>query len=137
MTAFESAYPVKISMRTYINHLVKRVSTSPATLVISLIYTERLIESLEREFGAFAITSCNAHRIVLTAFLLAHKFTSDRRVSMSSFGKLVGITGAEMAKLEALFVKKLNWSLSVDEATYDKYVLALCFFNQALLEVRA
>lgn len=124
-------------MRTYINHLVKRVSTSPATLVISLIYTERLIESLEREFGAFAINSCNAHRIVLTAFLLAHKFTSDRRISMAGFGSLVSISGKEMAQLEALFVRKLNWNLSVDEATYDKYVLALSFFHQALLEVKA
>ncbi len=61
VTPFESAFPVKVSMPAYVNHLIRHVSTSPATMVISLVYVERLIERLAQEFGCFLLTSSNAH----------------------------------------------------------------------------
>lgn len=61
VTAFESAFPVRVTMQVYINHLIRHVSTSPATMVISLIYTERLLERLAKETGAYLFTSQNCH----------------------------------------------------------------------------
>ena len=115
-------------MQVYINHLIRHVSTSPATMVISLIYTERLLERLGEETGAYLFTSQNSHRIILTAFLLAHKFTTDARISQKYFAQSGGVTKEELQTLETEFLKTVDWNLSVSEEIFDMYLHAVTLF---------
>ena len=60
-------------------------------------------------------TSQNCHRILLTAFILAHKFTSDSRISMSYFAKAGGVQKDELVTLEREFLSIVDWNVSVSE----------------------
>ena len=97
-------------------------------MVISLIYSERLIERLGKETGAFLFTSQNCHRILLTAFLLAHKFTTDARISIGFIAKAGGVSKEELLTLETEFLKIVDWNVAVSEETFDKYLHAVTLF---------
>ena len=53
---FKSAKPVSIDVDTYLYHLVRRIITSPAVLIIMLIYIDRYL-SLDKVFNSYT-----AHR---------------------------------------------------------------------------
>lgn len=79
-TAFSGKYPAAITPARYIKGLVKNFETSPGVIVMMLIYIEKLLSKMDEEYkqiGGFdqvLFTSYNAHRIILSAFLLAHKY---------------------------------------------------------------
>lgn len=79
-TVFSGKLPVQISPSRYIKGLVKNFETSTGVVVIMLIYIERLLEKMDKEYKAIGgkdqilFTSYNAHRIILTAFLIAQKY---------------------------------------------------------------
>lgn len=80
-THFTAMYPPQIGIDAYLFHLMRHIRTAPALTIYMLIYIERLIDVLEKNYQKhtgtdvpFLMTSFNAHRIMLTAFLLAHKY---------------------------------------------------------------
>ena len=61
-------------------------------------------------------------RIVLTSFLLAHKYlTEGLRLRMSAFGMVGGLSGQELKALEREFVKMIDYKLHVDRETLNSY----------------
>mmetsp|Transcript_38287 Transcript_38287/g.43879 ORF Transcript_38287/g.43879 Transcript_38287/m.43879 type:complete len:95 (+) Transcript_38287:142-426(+) len=85
-TSFTSSSVPQISIDSYLKRLMHYIPTSPAILVIAMIYIDRVIHAFERKMrkksGAhfpFLITSYNVHKLLLTAFLLAHKYANFER----------------------------------------------------------
>ena len=83
-THFTASFPPQITIDAYLCHLMKYVRTPPAIVIYMLVYIERIIAVLERNYQRqvgkdvpFLMTSYNAHRLLLTAFLLAHKYCND------------------------------------------------------------
>mmetsp|Transcript_23122 Transcript_23122/g.26514 ORF Transcript_23122/g.26514 Transcript_23122/m.26514 type:complete len:117 (+) Transcript_23122:38-388(+) len=76
-TVFSCIHPCEVSLSRYIVGLMKNFRASSDILVMMLIYIERLLERLNFEYMAqkgtdpILFTSFNAHKITLTAFLLA------------------------------------------------------------------
>jgi len=148
MTAFDAACEIKVGMRIYLNHLVKSVATNPATLVLTLVYVDRLVRGIELanrrngRSGSLYLTSFNAHRyvpflilrIVLTSFLLAHKYTEDKRYSMKFMAKVGGVSGDELKILEREYLVFLNYSLSVKEEEFDEYVRAILTYHRTIIK---
>ena len=79
-TVFSGRYPEPTSPTKYIKSLLKEFETSPAVLVIMLIYIDRLLSGIESEYRAVGgkdpilLTSYNAHRMILTSLMIAHKY---------------------------------------------------------------
>ena len=104
-----------------------------------LIYIERLLEVLESNYQKqtgkdvpFLITSYNAHRILLTAFLLAHKFCEDYKYEYSRISKIVGLEAKQIKKLESEFLKFIKFRLYVSEETFIKYHNAIVLYGREL-----
>lgn len=115
------------------------IRTAPALVIYMLIYIERLLEVLESNYQKqtgkdvpFLITSYNAHRILLTAFLLAHKFCEDYKYEYSRISKIVGLEAKQIKKLESEFLKFIKFRLYVSEETFIKYHNAIVLYGREL-----
>ena len=139
-TVFSGKLPVHISPSRYIKGLVKNFETSPGVLVIMLIYIERLLEKMDSEFKAIGgkdqilFTSFNAHRIILTAFLVAQKYCEDRNYRLASIARSGGIDRDELIFLESEFVNFIEFNLYVDEETFTRYAESAAIFSRHLFQ---
>lgn len=116
-----------LSIKKYLLHLVKNLGTPPATLILMMIYVERLLQSLTQALAStgsqcqYLLTSNNAHRIILSALLLAHKYSIDVAYPFSLLAKVVGVTCEELKILESEFLVFVKFDLYVSQDLYSKY----------------
>ena len=66
MCAFSSKKPPKITNSKYFKRIMKYSKPEPSTLIISLIYIDKLCENAN-----FVLNSHNIHRIILASLMLA------------------------------------------------------------------
>ena len=139
-TNFTSSYPPQITIDNYLYHLIRNVRTAPGIVVHMLIYIERIISVLERKYQRqtktaipFLMTSYNAHRLVLTSFLLAHKYCEDYRYDTSRMARIGGIQPQELLKLEKEFLKFIKFGLYVSEEEFTKYHNAVLIYGRELV----
>jgi hypothetical protein len=135
-TAFSSQYAAPVTPARYIKGLVKNFETSPGVLVIMLIYIERLLEKMDAEYklagglDQILFTSYNAHRIILASFLVAQKYCEDKHYRLSSIARAGGVERDELINLETEFMNFLDFTLFVDEDTFNKYTKAIVVYSQ-------
>jgi hypothetical protein len=139
-THFTATYPPQIGIDVYLLHLMRHIRTAPALIIYMLVYIERLIEVLERNYQKqtgtdvpFLMTSFNAHRILLTAFLLAHKYCEDCRYEISTIAKIAGVNPHELKKLEVEYLKFIKFRLYVSEEDFIKYHNAIVLYGREII----
>jgi hypothetical protein len=103
-----------------------------------MIYVERLLQSLTQAIACkssfsyyniastsrqhpYMLTSNNAHRVILTALLLAHKYSMDVAYPFSLIARIVGVTSSELKILESEFLVFVKYELYVSQDLYNKY----------------
>lgn len=139
-TVFSGKLPVEISPSRYIKGLVKNFETSPGVVVIMLIYIERLLEKMDYEYKAIGgihqmlFTSYNAHRIILTAYLIAQKYWEDKNYRLASIARLGGIDQDELIFLESEFLNFIEFNLYVDQDTFTRYAESAVVFSRHLFQ---
>jgi hypothetical protein len=140
-TRFHSSFPPQITIDQYLFYLMNNVRTCPAIIVYMLIYIERIISSLERKYQKqtktnvpFLMTSYNAHRLVVTSFLLAHKYCEDYKYDTSRMAKIGGVHPKEMLKLEREFLKFIDFRLYVNEEEFTSYQNAVLMYGKAMVQ---
>ena len=116
ITPFTALCKPKISIRDYIERILKYSNCSIECLVLALIYIDRLIQS-----GRIPVNSLTIHRILITSILIAIKFFDDTFCTNSYYARIGGIQTKEMNHLEMEFLKGVNFSLLVSCADYHKY----------------
>mmetsp|Transcript_9716 Transcript_9716/g.11002 ORF Transcript_9716/g.11002 Transcript_9716/m.11002 type:complete len:85 (-) Transcript_9716:409-663(-) len=79
------------------------------------------------------MTSYNAHRLTLTAFLLAHKYCEDYRYDTSRIAKIGGVQPKELFKLEREFLKFVKYELYVSEEIFTNYHNAVLIYCKDLV----
>lgn len=137
-TAFSGTLPVSITPSRYIKGLVKNFETSPGVLVVMLIYIERLLDKIEsqyRESGGqdpILFTSFNAHRIILTTFLVAQKYCEDRNYKLASIARAGGIEKKELIFLEKEFLDFMGFNLHIEEQIFNDYIESSVIFSRHL-----
>lgn len=137
-TAFSGKLPATITPSRYIKGLLKNFETSPGVMVVMLIYIERLLEKMDEEYKAVGgldqilFTSYNAHRIILTTFLVAQKYCEDRNYRLASIARSGGIERDELILLERELLNFLDYNLYVNEITFNKYVASTVEFSKQL-----
>lgn len=109
-------------MKQYPRVKTSEIPTGVRSLIISLIYLDRLSSSNQY----FTITRKSIYKMVLVAMVLAVKFVEDRDVSMRFMARVGGIPVDELIKLERLFLDAIEFRLFVSDlqfrAVYDKYI---------------
>ena len=106
----------KISIEDYLNRIRKYSKLEDSTLIIALIYIDRLLKNQKIVLSIF-----NVHRILLTAILLAIKYNEDEIYDNSFFARIFGITTKELNKLENKFLDLIEFKLFITKKTFQLY----------------
>ena len=106
----------KISIEDYLNRIQKYSDLEDSTLVIALIYIDRLLENRN-----IILSKYNVYRILLTAVLLAIKYNEDEIYDNSFFAKIFGVTIKELNKLENEFLDLIEFKLFISRKTFKLY----------------
>jgi len=117
---FEGKKTASVPVKKYVTRLVKYFSPEPASLIIALIYLDRICE-----FSKIKLAMENFHRIFLTALVVSIKYSEDKYYSNTFYSKIGGILLADLNQLEAIFLNAIQYSLFVNGETFDKYVTYL------------
>jgi hypothetical protein len=103
--------------------IVKYSKLEESTLIISLVYIDRLCD-----FTGLLLGDMNIHRqggfnfrVVLASIVLAIKYNEDDYYSNDYYAKVGGISLAEINCLEFELLKLLNHKLFVEEEAHKKY----------------
>ena len=105
-----------ISVKDYILRLVKHSKINESTIIILLIYIDRICK-----INNFFLTYYNIHKLILAAFIIAIKYNEDNYYSMIIYSKIGGVTIAELNNLEIEFLKLIKFNLFIPEMLYNKY----------------
>ena len=105
-----------ISIKDFLFRLTKYSKISESTLVIILIYMDRMCHKYN-----FKITYYNIYKLMLAAMVVAIKYNEDEFYTLDFYGKLGGISKFEMNILEYEFACMINFKLFITEELFYKY----------------
>ena len=105
-----------ISVKDYILRLVKHSKINESTIIILLIYIDRICK-----INNFFLTYYNIHKLILASFIIAIKYNEDNYYSMLIYSKIGGVTITELNHLEIEFLKLIKFNLFIPEMLYNKY----------------
>jgi len=112
---FYSCRTQSFSLRSYIGRLSQSLNASSSSFVLALVYLRRLAErSVD-----FKLCHLNAHRLVLTAFLLAIKFIEDITFPNDVVAFVGGLPVLELNSLELVMLRNLGFSAFVSQAEFQ------------------
>ena len=106
----------KISIKDYLERIQEYTCLEQNTLILSLIYIDRLCE-----IGKIVLTYYNIHKILFGAILIAIKYNEDNFYDNKYYAQIAGVKLKELKTLEYFFIKMLNCNLYVNREDYDKY----------------
>ena len=105
-----------ISIKDFLFRLTKYSKISESTLVMILIYVDRMCHKYN-----FKITYYNIYKLMLAAMVVAIKYNEDEFYTLDFYGKLGGISKFEMNILEYEFACMINFKLYITEELFYKY----------------
>lgn len=117
--------PMSVTM--YVQRLVRYCACSGEALLCSFVLLLKYVFH-----SGHPITIYNAHRLLITSILLGIKLRDDVYYSNVYYGRIGGISGREMNKLEVLFLSKLDWETQVYE---DEYAALLSLLQEIAVDV--
>ena len=113
---FLSKKPPQISLNKYLKRFMKYSKPEPSTLIISLIYIDKICENSNLQ-----LTIYNIHRLVFACLIVAIKYNEDDYYSNEYYAKVGGITLKELNILEYNILILLNFDVFIDEGIYESY----------------
>lgn len=117
VSRFHGSCVPSISICEYLRRIHKFFGCSDECFVIALVYIDR-ISKMKRLVPLCHLT---VHRLLIIAMLTAAKFHDDIHYKNKYYAKVGGISLSEVNKLEALFLKMLDWNVVVSAQEYQLY----------------
>lgn len=106
----------KINPNDYLDRLITYTKPEKSTLVLTVVYLDKYCNAQK-----ISITYRNFHRLILTALTLALKFCEDLIFNNLFYGKIGGVTTAQLNSMEMDFLKTMNWELYVSDLVFNCY----------------
>ena len=113
---FLSKKPPQISINKYVKRFMKYSKPEPSTLIISLIYIDKICENSNLQLTMF-----NIHRLVFACLIVAIKYNEDDYYSNEYYAKVGGITLKELNLLEYNILILLDFNVFIDDLVYESY----------------
>ena len=113
---YSSPIPPQISIYDYLHRIKFYGEMDDNTLVIALIYIDRLCALAE-----ITLTYHNIHRILFTSVLIAVKYNEDKIYENKYYADIAGIHVKELNYLEFDFCDKMKFTLFITKNEFDKY----------------
>ena len=105
-----------ISIKDYIERLLKYTKTLNEIVIIVLIYLDTICAKHKLNLNYY-----NIHKFIFASFIVAIKFYEDDYYSINYYAKLGGIPKKEAISLEYEFLSLIDFKLFVKQELYDKY----------------
>ncbi|KAI8580778.1 hypothetical protein K450DRAFT_235931 [Umbelopsis ramanniana AG] len=119
-----------VSLRTFIQEVLKRSRTTYSTLQTALFYLFRVKNAIIHQLQGQCMTttvrreqdyiSCG-RRMFLASLILASKFLQDRNYRNSAWAKISGLPVSEINAAEMVFLKVIDCNLFISKATFDQW----------------
>jgi hypothetical protein len=113
-----------ISIKDYIERLLKYTKTLNEIVIIVLIYLDTICAKHKLNLNYY-----NIHKFIFASFIVAIKFYEDDYYSINYYAKLGGIPKKEAINLEYEFLSLIDFKLFVKQELYDKYYNNLISLN--------
>ena len=118
-----------ISLRTFVQEVLRRSRTSYSTLQVALYYLilikpcvpkhDFTMEQSEDTQSSRAM-QCG-RRMFLAALILASKYLQDRNFSARAWSKISGLNTHEINTNEMAFLEAVNWKLHISESVFQRW----------------
>jgi hypothetical protein len=105
-----------ISVKDYLERLYKYTKINSSTIVMILIYIDRLCN-----INKLKLTYSIIHKLILSSMVVAFKYNEDKYYPMKFYAKLGGISLLELNFLELYFISLINFNLFIKKELFDKY----------------
>ena len=105
-----------ITIKEYLFRLTKYSKICESTLVMILIYIDRLCHRYK-----FKITFFNIYKLILSAMIISIKYNEDEFYTSDFYAKLGGISTIEMNTLEYEFAGMIHFNLFISQELFFKY----------------
>ena len=105
-----------ISIKDYLEHIYKYTKINSSTLVLILIYIDRICNICNCKLSYY-----NIHKIILSSILIAIKYNEDECFSLKFYAKVGGVSLSEILLLEYSFISLINFNLYVSNDLFHKY----------------
>ena len=106
----------KISLYDYISRIQKNSLYEKSTMILSLIYIDRLCD-----LNNFNLTFYNIHKIFFISSLIAIKYNEDSIYSNKYYSEIAGIPLEELNLMENYFIKLIDYNFFVSENEFKQY----------------
>jgi len=130
VTRFDARTIPQITVPTYIQRIMKYAPCQTDVLILVLIYLTRF---------KIQINAWNVHRILVTAYMVACKYSSDTFFTNLHYAKVGGLPTSELNKLEMEFLSALDFNLGVTpaelHAAYESLIRHVKSNSNVLLHV--
>ena len=118
--AFSASSIPSITIKDYLIRIQTYSNIEKSTLILSLIYVDRLCEVAD-----LTLTYYNIHRILFTAVLMAIKYNEDNFYDNNFYAEIAGVKLKELKLIEYTFLDLIDFQMFVDDETLEKYKLYL------------
>ena len=115
----------KISIFDYLVRILKYSFIERNTLIISLIYIDRLCE-----LSKITLTYYNIHRILVGAILIAIKYNEDSIYNNKYYSEVAGVSLNELNLIENKFIELCNCKMFVSNNIFENYSFYLESFKK-------
>ena len=105
-----------ISISKFIQRIIKYTQMENSTLVLMLIYIDRLCD-----LNKFKLNYFNIHKIIIGSMIIAIKYNEDDYYDVSFYSKITGVSQKEFKKIEYEMLSLLDYNLYVNEDIFYKY----------------
>ena len=113
---FVSKKNPKISIESYLNRIRKYFRFEDSTLVIALIYIDRILGNKNIKLSIH-----NVYRILLTAILVAIKYNEDEIYDNFIYAEIFGVKTKKLNKLENKFLELIEFKLFISKKEFQLY----------------
>lgn len=113
---FMAQYPPSVKITDYLERLAKYTKLENSTLIIMLIYLDRIADEFSNE-----LTYKNIHRLVFSAVIAAIKYNEDDYYSNEFYAKVGGIKLNEANDLEEAFCVGMEFAFFVSIELFERY----------------
>ena len=105
-----------VSIQNYLDRLAKYSKIENNTLLLVLIYIDRICELNKIRLNYF-----NIHKLILGGLLIAIKYNEDDYFSNTFYSKVGGVTQKEINNLEYEFLTLIDFNLYVSDELFIRY----------------
>jgi hypothetical protein len=105
-----------INIQDYLEHLYKYGRMNISTILLMLIYIDRLCNINKIKLSYKII-----HKLMLSSLIVAIKYNEDEMYSLKFYAGFGGVSIEELEYLEICFISRINFNLFIKEDIYNKY----------------